>query len=81
MPEKTKRNLEELESDLKEIRRQINIEEADESSAILEDLCYDEGGILDLIGAIKFSAASQRRLHRDRHPSFGRKARSDCRAH
>jgi len=62
MPEKTKRNLEELESDLKEIRRQINIEEADESSAILEDLCYDEGGILDLIGAIKFSAAKSKEI-------------------
>ena len=62
MPEKTKRSLEELESDLKEIRRQINIEEADESSAILDDLCYDEGGILDLIAAIKFSAAKSKEI-------------------
>ena len=64
MPEKTKRSLAELESDLKEIRRQINIEEADESSAILEDLCYDEGGILDLIGAIKFSAEKSKEIAR-----------------
>ena len=62
MPEKTKRSLAELESDLKEIRRQITIEQADKSSAILEDLCYDEGGILDLIGAIKFSAAKSKEI-------------------
>ncbi len=62
MPEKTKRSLAQLESDLKEIRREINIKEAEESSAILEDLCYDEGGILDLIGAIKFSAAKSKEV-------------------
>jgi hypothetical protein len=62
MPEKTKRSLAQLESDLKEIRRQINIEKAEESSAILDDLCYDEGGILDLIGAIKFSAAKSKEI-------------------
>ena len=62
MPEKTKRSLAELESDLKEIRRQITTEQADKSSAILEDLCYDEGGILDLSGAIKFSAAASKEI-------------------
>ncbi len=62
MPEKTKRSLAQLESDLKEIRREINIKEAEESSAILKDLCYDEGGILDLIGAIKFSAAASKEI-------------------
>ena len=54
MPDRT-RTLAAVEAELVALRVEIDRETLDENSATLDDLCYDEGELLDLIGAIKLS--------------------------
>ena len=54
IPDRT-RTLAAVEAELVALRVEIDRETLDENSATLDDLCYDEGELLDLIGAIKLS--------------------------
>ena len=55
-------SLSDLEAKLAALRVEIDREILDESSAILDDLCYDEGELLDLIGATKISLAKSQEV-------------------
>ena len=61
MPDRT-RTLAAVEAELVALRVEIDREIVNENSAILDDLCYDEGELLDLINAIKLSFAKSQEV-------------------
>ena len=61
MPDRT-RTLAAVEAEPVALRVEIDREILNENSAILDDLCYDEGELLDLIGAIKLSFAKSQEV-------------------